>query len=108
MYLADQKNKTYPSASITSYLLAQIICMRYFLLFVLLTGHSLFAQQQIDETAIISIGGIKQYVRIKGKDVSKPLILFLHGGPGGSLMQNMNKVSGKLQEHFVVVHWDQR
>jgi len=108
MYLADPKNKTYPSASITSYLLAQIICMRYFLLFVLLTGHSLFAQQKIDATAIFSIGGIKQYVRIKGKDVSKPLILFLHGGPGGSLMQNMNKVSGKLQEHFVVVHWDQR
>ena len=91
-----------------SYLLTQIICMRYFLLFGLLTGHSLFAQQQIDATAIFSIGGIKQYVRIKGKDVSKPLILFLHGGPGGSLMQKMDKVSGKLQEHFVVVHWDQR
>ncbi len=82
--------------------------MRYFLLLILLIDHSLFAQQQIDTTAIFNIGGIKQYVRIKGKDVTKPLIFFLHGGPGGSLMQNIDKVSGKLQEHFVVVHWDQR
>jgi pimeloyl-ACP methyl ester carboxylesterase len=88
--------------------MAQIICRRYFLLFVLLISHSLFAQKPIDTTAIFNIGGIKQSVRIKGKDVTKPLILFLHGGPGGSLMQRIDKISGKLQEHFVVVHWDQR
>jgi pimeloyl-ACP methyl ester carboxylesterase len=57
---------------------------------------------------ILQINGIRQYVRIKGKDVSKPLILFLHGGPGGSLMQKFDKVSSQLQQHFVVVHWDQR
>ena len=68
----------------------------------------MFAQQQIDAKAIFNIGGIKQSVRIKGKDVANPLILFLHGGPGGSLMQKIDKISGKLQQHFVVVHWDQR
>ena len=108
MYLAGQKNKIYPSGIHNFNLLAQIICMRYFLLFVLLTGHSLFAQQPIDTTAVFNIGGIKQSVRIKGKDVSKPLILFLHGGPGGSMMQKIDKINGKLQQHFVVVHWDQR
>ena len=82
--------------------------MKYFLLIVLVSSHSLFAQHPIDTTAIFHINGIRQYVRIKGKDVSKPLILFLHGGPGGSLMQKFDKVSSKLQEHFVVVHWDQR
>jgi len=82
--------------------------MKYFLLFVVLTSHSLFAQQQIDTTIIFNIGGIKQCIRIKGNDFSKPLILFLHGGPGGSLMQKIDKISGKLQQHFVVVHWDQR
>jgi pimeloyl-ACP methyl ester carboxylesterase len=82
--------------------------MRYFFLFILLSNHSLFAQKPIDTTAIFNIGGIKQSVRIKGKDVAKPLILFLHGGPGGSLMQKIDKISGKLQQHFIVVHWDQR
>ena len=82
--------------------------MRYFLLIVLLSSHSLFAQHSIDTTVIFQINGIRQYVRIKAKDVSKPIILFLHGGPGGSLMQKFDKVSSKLQQHFVVVHWDQR
>src|SRR6186713_2144558 len=82
--------------------------MRCFLLIILISSHSLFAQHPIDTTAIFQINGIRQYVRIKGKDVSKPLILFLHGGPGGSLMQKFDKVSNKLQQHFVVVHWDQR
>ena len=68
----------------------------------------MFAQRAVDTTAIFQINGIRQYVRIKGKDVSKPLLLFLHGGPGGSLMQKTDRISGKLQQHFVVVQWDQR
>jgi len=82
--------------------------MKYFLLIVLISSQSLLAQRSIDTTVIFQINGIRQYVRIKGADVSKPLILFLHGGPGGSLMQKFDKVSSKLQQHFVVVHWDQR
>jgi len=82
--------------------------MRYFLLLIIISNYSLFAQRPVDTTAIFQINGIRQYVRIKGKDVSKPLLLFLHGGPGGSLMQKFDKISGKLQQHFVVVHWDQR
>ena len=82
--------------------------MRYFLLILFINNHSLFAQRPVDTAAIFQINGIRQYVRIKGKDVSKPLLLFLHGGPGGSLMQKFDKVSDKLQQHFIVVHWDQR
>ena len=85
-----------------------MIRIKYFLLFILISDHSLLAQQPVDTTAIFNIGGIKQYVRIKGNDRSKPLLLFLHGGPGSSLMQKIDKVSGRLQQHFVVVHWDQR
>ncbi|HKZ66540.1 MAG TPA: alpha/beta hydrolase [Chitinophagaceae bacterium] len=81
--------------------------MRYFLLFILLSNQS-FCQTPIDKTEIITIGGIKQYVRIKGKDSSKPLLLFLHGGPGSSVLNKADHMTGKLQQHFVVVHWDQR
>lgn len=31
------------------------------------------------------INGIKQYVQVRGTDRKNPLILFIHGGPGGSL-----------------------
>ncbi len=45
---------------------------------------------------------------IKGKDSSKPLLLWLHGGPGVSEMGRANKFSNLLQQHFIVVQWDQR
>src|SRR5688572_33382096 len=78
--------------------------MRYFLLFILLRNQS-FCQSPIDKTEIITIGGIKQYIRIKGKDSSKRLLLFLHGGPGGSMLSKADHMTGKLQQQFVVVHW---
>ena len=81
--------------------------LKHFLLFIFI-GSRTFAQINIDTTEIIHINGIKQYVRIKGKDVSKPLLLFLHGGPGGSLMAKNDAITGKLQQQFVVVQWDQR
>lgn len=81
--------------------------MRYFLLFILLNNQS-FCQTSIDKSEIITIGGIKQYIRIKGKDSSKPLLLFLHGGPGSSVLSKADHMTGKLQQQFVVVHWDQR
>jgi pimeloyl-ACP methyl ester carboxylesterase len=67
-----------------------------------------YGQQPINVEQVLSIGGIKQYVLIKGNDESKPILLFLHGGPGASLLSKADKISGKLQQHFVVVHWDQR
>jgi len=64
----------------------------------------------IDTTEIISIGGIKQVLRIKGKDLTKPVLLYLPGAGGNnySLIANADKLTSKLQEHFVVVLWDQR
>ena len=81
--------------------------MKYFLLFLFISNQC-FCQNPLDKTEIITIGGIKQYVRIKGKDDSKPILLFLHGGPGSSVMGQADQMTGKLQQQFVVVHWDQR
>jgi pimeloyl-ACP methyl ester carboxylesterase len=64
----------------------------------------------IDTIETINIGGIKQVVEIKGKDSAKPILLYLHGAGGNSysLIANADKLTSKLQEHFVVVLWDQR
>ena len=35
-------------------------------------------------------------------------MLFLHGGPGNSVIHYAEKFTHKLQEHFIVVQWDQR
>lgn len=64
--------------------------------------------QSIDRDDEIVIGGIKQYVTFAGNDPSLPLLLFLHGGPGGSVLSYASKFTGRLREHFIVVQWDQR
>jgi len=38
----------------------------------------------IDERMYVQIGGINQWVQIRGQDRNNPVILCLHGGPGGS------------------------
>lgn len=65
-------------------------------------------QSPIDTEETVTIGGIKQYIAITGKDRSLPLLLFLHGGPGGSVMGYADRFTDKLREHFVVIQWDQR
>ena len=56
----------------------------------------------------VTIGGIKQWISIKGADEKKPVLLFLHGGPGNSVMGYDEKFTKKLQKYFLVVQWDQR
>jgi pimeloyl-ACP methyl ester carboxylesterase len=55
----------------------------------------------------ININNSKQWITIRGKDQRKPVLLFLAGGPGGTQLAATRKVLGDLEEHFVVVNWDQ-
>lgn len=54
------------------------------------------------------INGIKQYVQIRGADKKNPLLLFLHGGPGGSLAGLCHVLQAEWEKLFTVVNWDQR
>jgi pimeloyl-ACP methyl ester carboxylesterase len=56
----------------------------------------------------IEIGGGRQWILIRGIDITKPVILFLHGGPGTSDMCLLRRYMSELEKHFVVVSWDQR
>jgi pimeloyl-ACP methyl ester carboxylesterase len=61
----------------------------------------------IDTTQFVQIGGIKQFISVKGSK-SKPLMLYLHGGPGAPTSSHRQQITNILEEHFLVVHWDQR
>jgi pimeloyl-ACP methyl ester carboxylesterase len=56
------------------------------------------------------LGGVEQTVTIRGVDTTKPVLLFLHGGPGmpSSPWATWNNDHADLEQNFVLVHWDQR
>lgn len=55
----------------------------------------------------VKLGGLDQSIQIRGEDRSKPILLFLHGGPGFPQMP-FSHLNAELEKHFVVVQWDQR
>ena len=54
------------------------------------------------------IGGVEQSVLIRGHDRTRPILLFLHGGPGMPAMYLAHAFQRELERDFVVVHWDRR
>lgn len=56
----------------------------------------------------LEINGLKQWILIRGKDKNNPVLLWLHSGPGTAQMPWAHHNDSLLEEHFVVVHWDQR
>ena len=61
----------------------------------------------VHESGYIEIGGIAQWVQIRGDEIGNPVLLFLHGGPGGSAMV-LGTGWREWEKDFTLVHWDQR
>jgi proline iminopeptidase len=56
----------------------------------------------------VRIGGIDQWVSIRGYDKRNPVLLMLHGGPGYVSMPTSWYFQRGWEEYFTVVQWDQR
>ncbi|WP_342572678.1 alpha/beta hydrolase [Paenibacillus sp. FSL R5-0749] len=56
----------------------------------------------------IEINGAGHEVMIRGVDRSNPILIFVHGGPGCSEIPYVRKYQKELEQHFTVVHYDQR
>lgn len=62
---------------------------------------------KIYEENFIFINGIEQWITIKGER-SKPVILFVHGGPGSPISPYSDILYKDLEKDFIIVQWDQR
>jgi len=56
----------------------------------------------------VTLGGQEQYIIIRGADSTKPVMLFLHGGPGNPEIAFMKNTNQAIEHDFVMVYWEQR
>ncbi len=61
----------------------------------------------IREEGFVSINGSEQWITVTG-DRSKPVILFLHGGPGSVMSAYTNSFFKEWEKDYIFVQWDQR
>jgi pimeloyl-ACP methyl ester carboxylesterase len=63
--------------------------------------------QGIVEERFVPIGGVEQWIGIRGEDGANPVLLVLHGGPG-TPYSIFTPLLRSWEKHFTVVQWDRR
>jgi pimeloyl-ACP methyl ester carboxylesterase len=63
--------------------------------------------RRVEEASFLRIGGIEQWVTIRGDDDRRPVLLLLHGGPG-DVQSPFISVYAPYEKDFVLVQWDER
>jgi len=56
----------------------------------------------------VTIGGVRQWISIRGRNRANPVLLFIHGGPGVPMMPMTWAYQSPWEDFFTVVQWDQR
>jgi pimeloyl-ACP methyl ester carboxylesterase len=65
------------------------------------------ASAQIDQTAFVQLGGISQWISIRGENRANPVLLVVHGGPGEAQWPQA-EIYRPWEKTFTLVQWDQR
>jgi pimeloyl-ACP methyl ester carboxylesterase len=65
---------------------------------------------EIDTLEGIQLGGITQWIRVRGADASNPVLLLMQQGPGLPIINEARRLEHLLglEKTFTVVYWDQR
>ena len=62
----------------------------------------------ISEKTFINIGGIRQGMFIRGRNINNPVLLYVHGGPAFPNYFLIDKYAPGLEDIFTVCYWEQR
>ena len=62
----------------------------------------------ISEKTFIKIGGVRQGMFIRGRNIKNPVLLYIHGGPAFPNYFLFDKYKPGLEDIFTVCYWEQR
>jgi pimeloyl-ACP methyl ester carboxylesterase len=74
---------------------------------VVLVNTAQASSRRIEEASFVKVGGIEQWVTIRGDDDRKPVLFLLHGGPG-DVQSPFISTYAPYEKDFVLVQWDER
>lgn len=70
--------------------------------------YRLWGEGVIDTGEYVQIGGIKQFIYHRGRDLSNPVLVYLHGGPGSPKLPFAQEYQVLWDSFLTIVNWDQR
>jgi pimeloyl-ACP methyl ester carboxylesterase len=62
----------------------------------------------IEQGMYVQIGGLRQWIQIRGEDRGNPVLLFVHGGPALSMIPFTYRSMRQWEKYYTIVSWDQR
>jgi proline iminopeptidase len=92
-FVAQAADKTYTRKEVTS---------------IIREGRKIVSPNGVEELIEIPIGGTKQWISVRGRDRSNPVLLMIHGGPASPEMPSSWFFENGWEDYFTVVQWDQR
>lgn len=75
---------------------------------ILAESRRIVAPHGIESLVKVPIGGIQQWLSIRGRDLRNPILLVLHGGPASPTLPVAYTFQSPWEDYFTVVQWDQR
>jgi len=93
---------------LTLVVLAFALPYRWYLQHQTAEGRAIRSAEGIDSLVSVRIGGIDQWIHVRGQNVNNPILLFIHGGPGIAFIPLAGSFQGPWESRFTVVQWDQR
>ncbi len=69
---------------------------------------SIVSPNGVQERYKATVGGVQQWVYVRGQNKENPVILFVHGGPASPIAPVMWMFQRPIEEYFTVVNYDQR
>jgi len=74
----------------------------------ILRARTIHSPDGINTVEPVRIGGIDQWIEVRGQSVKNPILLFIHGGPGAAFIPIARIFQDPWEKYFTVVQWDQR
>jgi proline iminopeptidase len=67
-----------------------------------------FSTSCLADSAHVEVGDARVYLEVRGDDAKAPLMVWLHGGPGGAERPLFRTFNSDLERHLLVAYYDQR